>query len=177
MRAVVNCILANSPKEIETNCLNTSFSFKLQVFTNAKTHDKTRNSVLLHPVYKRPYLLFINEYILLFDFTNISQIDELERHLKIHSKQEDNPSGLIYVNEDDWENVIYYCLAVKAKQMYKNNVERFQKSYLEKHSKLPPISVTKSYMDELTSEDDSIDEATKYSEERIRELTEVYISK
>jgi hypothetical protein len=176
-RKVVNGILGDSPKEIQRNCLQTSISFKLKVFVNIETGDKTRNSILLHPVYKNPYLLFINEYVLLFEYNSPSQIIELFRFLKIQSSSNVDAFCLTYITEADWENVISYCFGIKAKQMYKNNIERFQNSYFQKYFTIPPASLTQSYMDELIRDDELIDETTKYSEDRIQKLIGIYISK
>lgn len=83
IRGSVNTILADTLKGTEEICLTTPFPYKLHVFANMTAPKKDHNCVLLHPGYKSPYLLFINEYVLLFEFTNESQIDELAHALSI----------------------------------------------------------------------------------------------
>jgi hypothetical protein len=174
VKAVLNEILVNTQIETKQNCLGASFSFTLKVFVNVGTHDKTRNSTLLHPDYAEPYILFINEYILLFEFRHMSQIKALGELLKIDLSKS-NSLNVSYLPNSDWEKVISYCMGIKAKQMYIRNVERFQQAFWSRHFVMPMDELTKRYMHELVF-DDSVDEGLKYGEARIGSLIEKYIS-
>lgn len=172
VRATINEILGNTVEKTENNCLTTHFPYKLQVFVNVTAPDKTSNCVLLHPVYKSPYLLFINEYILLFEFTNDSQIGELAEHL--HIKVSSDHTELSYVSDKDWKNVRTFCKTIKAKQMYRATMDRFKKYYFEKHSRLPDETLVELFMNEFTSDNSTMEEVTKYSEARLKSLLEKY---
>jgi hypothetical protein len=174
VKAITNRILSNSLQETKSNCLNTNLPFSLRILVNTTTFNKTRNSILLHPNYANPYLLFINEYILLFNLQSESDITSLGKILKLNLKEDYGREEIKTLDADEWENVIEYCAGTKGKQFYAANVERFRKTYYSKYSMLPQDELTKAYMDEMVY-DDTIEEHTKYSESRIQSLLKKYV--
>ena len=164
---------ATSAEEIEQNCQNVPINNNLFIGYLPFSVDNGRHQVFSHPDKHEPYLLFVNQYIVFFNYRQPEDVAHLEAELGINLGVTASGTTLKVLSKEEREVVIIYFWEVAAPYLAQQFKDTFIERYTEYHKRPPQPAVVEAFFSEYTQTD--LPETVKYSAQRQAELIQKYI--
>jgi len=173
LRIVVNQVLADTPAQTEQNCLQEPIAFNLFIGYLPAAADNSTNVVELQKEVGSPYLLAINQHILLLDY-QFDQVPALEQRLSVGLPIANPGLTTTLFSLAQRLLLIRFFHRVSADRFKLQVTQNFQRAYFEQHRQDPSANRVESFMTELKSGSEL--PTVKYSEKRVQELIQRHVT-
>lgn len=172
---ITDAIVVNSASatDIEQNCLKVPITNNLFIGYLPLTEDSGRHQVFSHPERQEPYLLFVNQYILAFNYQHPEQVAQLEAELGVSLDVTDSGTSLKIFSLIEREAVIAYFWKLATPYLEQQFKDVFIEHYTEYHKRPPHPTLTEAYYQEYTQAD--LPETVKFATQRQAQLIQKYI--
>lgn len=172
---ITDAIIGNaaSAEEIEQNCLNVSITNNLFIGYLPFSADNGRHQVFSHPEKQEPYLLFVNQYILAFDYHLPEHVAQLESELEISLGITASGTSLKVFSVEERETAIKYFWELAAPYLAQQFKDVFIERYTKHHKRPPQPAIVEAFFGEYTQAD--LPETVKYAAQRQAQLIQKYI--
>lgn len=172
LHGIVNAILAESEADTERNCLARPVAENLFIGYYKPGEDSGRNAVFLHLEKQNPYLLFINQYVLVFNY-QLPQVPALETELRVSLGIVADGTTIKVFADQERNLLLAYCWALAAHYLVEEFKVNFARRYQQRHRRAPRLMVVEAFIFELTTV--KVLETMKYTTARIEQLTRKYL--
>lgn len=172
---ITNDIVVNaaSAADIEQNCLEVPITNNLFIGYLPLTEDSSRHQVLSHPEKYEPYLLFVNQYLLVFNYQHPEQIAQLEAELGVSLDITDSGTSLKIFSLAEREAITAYTWELATPYLEQQFKDVFIERYTEHHGQPPSADIAEAFYMEYTQTD--LPETVKFATQRQAELIQKYI--
>ncbi|MDO7853422.1 hypothetical protein [Hymenobacter convexus] len=167
----VNAVLAESESEIRQKCLAQPLTRNIFIGYTGEPEDFTRNFTLLHPNKKSPYLLIINNYVIIYDYSNNNQLTDILNEMGATTPVAYVTGTIIHhFSESDRNSIIRYCAAIGADQFIVTTKASFEEAFFHNRQSMPTPQQISDFFTELLHHDDSLLPTVRYDASRVKEL-------
>jgi hypothetical protein len=175
LKTELNKVLNGNRDRIRENCITSSIPKKIAILFNPDSKENTKNLVFIHPSKDNPNFFFINEFLLLFDWQNSSELIELEKNFQINltSRITQETINTGYITEEEHIKIRDFCNGILASEFLIKVSETFKKEYRNKYGKEASQATIGKLFNELIYAD--LNDTVKYSNDRIQQLIEKYL--
>lgn len=172
---ITNEIVVNaaSATDIERNCLEAPITNNLFIGYLPLTEDSGRHQVLSHPEKQEPYLLFVNQYVLAFNYQHPEQVAQLEAELGVSLDITDSGTSLKIFSLVEREAIVSYFWELATPYLKQQFKDVFIERYTEHHGHAPSDEIVEAFYIEFTQSD--LPETVKFSTQRQAQLIQKYI--
>lgn len=167
-------VSATSEAEIESNCLNYPITHNVFIGYFPLGKDSGRHQVLSHPEKDNPYILFVNQYILAFNYQRLDQLEPLTVELGVPLGVTAGGTCIKVFPAAEREVLLIYFWQLAAHYLVMEFRHNFIERYTAQHQRPPHPGLTEAFIAEYTQAD--LLETVKYSTQRQEELMQKYIN-